>query len=511
MAAVPLGELFRSVGLPLPAGADAAALVSRVDADSRRVERGSLFVGLPGTRLDGGCFWADALSRGALLCVVSEAAAAARPAAPGQPLPAVVRDPAAWLGPLAAALHGQPSTALELVGVTGTNGKTTTTHLIEHLSCHCGAVTGLFGTLENRWPGHALTASHTTAFADRLQDNLAQAVASGVERLAMEVSSHALAQQRVAGCRFSAAIFTNLSQDHLDYHHDLERYFEAKAMLFSDRYLAGRAVVNGEDPYGQRLARQLGERAWRCAVRDGAGPAVAAELWMDGLTLSAAGARGRLQSPLGSGPFQSPLLGRFNLMNLLQAVGVLLQLGCPLATLLEGITSFSGVPGRMEQVPADDLSVIVDYAHTPDGLENALVAVRPFVEGELICLFGCGGDRDRGKRPRMAAIASRLADRVMVTSDNPRTEDPRQIVSDVLGGIPQGTFCLVEQDRSLAIQRAILTAAPGDTIFIAGKGHEDYQVLGTTKVHFDDREQAAEAIQRRRQCLRVGGSRPGAG
>jgi len=495
-----LHPLLRHLGLAVPQGLENRP-VSGISCDSRRVGTGTVFVGLPGTGVDGGKFWREAVAAGAAAAVIGPAAAATVPPEPGDPV-LVVDDPVArWAGQLAAEFWQQPSRRLALIGVTGTNGKTTTTHLIEHLSARCGRPSALFGTLVNRWPGQSVTAQHTTAFADVLQAQLAQAVEAGAQVGAMEVSSHALDQQRVAGCQFSGAIFTNLTQDHLDYHASMQDYFEAKARLFAPPLLAAEAgaVVNGDDPWGARLAERLGERCWRSSFdADGT-----AELRLADLVFSAQGVSGTLISPLGSGPFRSPLLGRFNLMNQLQAVGALLQQGLPLALLLEALADFRGVPGRMERVSVGrpengngrHPAVLVDYAHTPDGLESALAACRPFTAGALICVFGCGGDRDRGKRPQMGAIAARLADRVVVTSDNPRTEDPAQILADVVAGIPAGTALQVEQDRARAIAAAIAAAGPADLVLIAGKGHEDYQILGTTKVHFDDREEAEKALR----------------
>ena len=503
-----LQPLLRQVGLPPlpdPTGALTQAVVSGVSCDSRRVGPGTLFVGLPGTAVDGGSFWPEVLAAGAVAAVIGPSSSAARPPAPGDPVLVVEPPLALWAGRLAAEFWGQPSRRLALIGVTGTNGKTTTTYLIEHLAAAASRPAALFGTLQNRWPGYSATATHTTAFADLLQADLAQAVAAGSSIAAMEVSSHALDQQRVAGCRFAGAVFTNLTQDHLDYHPSMQAYFEAKARLFAPELLEGGAVVNVDDPWGARLAERLREAGpgaggstpcWRGSLVD---PAV--ELHISEVVMGSEGVSGRLHSPSGEGPFRSPLVGRFNLMNLLQAVGVLLQQGLPLPPLLEGLASFRGVPGRMERVggPAGAAlpAVLVDYAHTPDGLENALAACRPFTEGRLICVFGCGGDRDRSKRPQMAAIAARLADAVVVTSDNPRTEDPQRILDDVVAGIPAGTELVVEGDRAAAIAAAIARAAPQDLVLIAGKGHEDYQILGTTKVHFDDREQAARALMAR--------------
>ena len=488
-----LHPVLQQVGLEVPLGVPNGEL-SGISCDSRRIGRGTLFVGLPGTQVDGGCFWPQALQAGAVAAVISEAAAALQPPGPGDAVLVAPEPLTRWAGELAAAFWSQPSRRLALIGVTGTNGKTTTTYLIEHLAVSSGRPSALFGTLVNRWPGHSVTAQHTTAFADLLQAQLAQAVEAGAQIGAMEVSSHALDQQRVAGCHFSGAVFTNLTQDHLDYHPSMQAYFEAKARLFAEPLLAGGAVVNGDDPWGAQLVSRLGKACWRSSLED-----PSAELFIRDLQLGAGGVRGVLQTPAGEGAFHSPLLGRFNLMNLLQAVGALVQQGVPLCQLLEGLANFRGVPGRMERVVVGDgggyPAVLVDYAHTPDGLANALAACRPFTKGRLICVFGCGGDRDRSKRPQMGAIAAQLADRVVVTSDNPRTEDPLSILNDVVAGISAGTDLVAEVDRARAIALGIAAAEPCDLVLIAGKGHEDYQILGTTKIHFDDREEAERALR----------------
>ena len=488
-----LHPVLQQVGLEVPVGVPNGEL-SGISCDSRRIGRDTLFVGLPGTQVDGGCFWPQALQAGAVAAVISEAAAALQPPGPGDAVLVAPEPLTRWAGELAAAFWSQPSRRLALIGVTGTNGKTTTTYLIEHLAVSSGRPSALFGTLVNRWPGHSVTAQHTTAFADLLQAQLAQAVEAGAQIGAMEVSSHALDQQRVAGCHFSGAVFTNLTQDHLDYHPSMQAYFEAKARLFAEPLLAGGAVVNGDDPWGAQLVSRLGKACWRSSLED-----PSAELFIRDLQLGAGGVRGVLQTPAGEGAFHSPLVGRFNLMNLLQAVGALVQQGVPLAQLLEGLANFRGVPGRMERVVVGDgcgdPAVLVDYAHTPDGLANALAACRPFTAGRLICVFGCGGDRDRSKRPQMGAIAAQLADRVVVTSDNPRTEDPLSILNDVVTGISAGTDLVVEVDRARAIALGIAAAEPCDLVLIAGKGHEDYQILGTTKIHFDDREEAERALR----------------
>ena len=509
-----LHPLLRHVGVEPPAGL-ANPEVTRVSCDSRRLGGGSLFVGLPGSQVDGGTFWPEALQAGAVAAVIGPGAAAARPPGPADPVVVVPEPVAQWAGLLAAEFWQQPSRRLALIGVTGTNGKTTITHLIEHLAVHAGRPAALFGTLVNRWPGHSVTAQHTTGFADLLQAQLAQAADAGAQLAAMEVSSHALDQRRVAGCCFAGAVFSNLSQDHLDYHPSMQAYFEAKALLFGEPLLRGGAVVNIDDDWGRRLAERLAAEGhgpqgpqplWRSSLSD-----PAAELQVRDLNLGPEGSSGTLITPLGQGPFRSPLVGRFNLMNLLQAVGSLAQQGLSLPLLLESLASFRGVPGRMERVTVPNRvalpTVLVDYAHTPDGLDNALAAARPFTSGRLICVFGCGGDRDRSKRPQMGAIAARLADRVVVTSDNPRTEDPQRILEEVVAGIPAGTPLQVEPDRALAIAGAIASAQSDDLVLIAGKGHEDYQILGTTKIHFDDREEAEKALRARLAAERQQGER----
>jgi len=501
-----LHPLLRQTGLAVPPDLENLE-VSSVSCDSRRVGAGTVFVGLPGTSVDGGCFWPEALAAGAACAVIGRSAAEARPPADGDAVLVVAEPVARWAGLLAAAFWQDPSQRLRLIGVTGTNGKTTTTHLLEHLAGRCGHPAALFGTLVNRWPGQSVTAQHTTAFADVLQAQLAQAAEAGARIGAMEVSSHALDQQRISGCRFAGAVFTNLTQDHLDYHPSMEAYFEAKASLFRPPLLHPEAsdgplaVINVDDAWGRQLAGRLGEACWSSSLEEGS----SADLRMEQLQFGSDGVSGVLVSPLGSGAFRSPLLGRFNLMNQLQAVGALLQQGLPLHPLLEALADFRGVPGRMERVQVGRRecregslpAVLVDYAHTPDGLESALNACRPFTGGRLICVFGCGGDRDRSKRPQMGEIAARLADQLVVTSDNPRTEDPQQILKDVVAGIPAGTALQVQADRATAIAEAIAAAEPGDLVLIAGKGHEDYQILGTTKIHFDDREEAEKALRAR--------------
>jgi UDP-N-acetylmuramoyl-L-alanyl-D-glutamate--2,6-diaminopimelate ligase len=295
------------------------------------------------------------------------------------------------------------------------------------------------------------------------------------------------------GCPFEVAVFTNLTQDHLDYHQNMENYFQAKARLFSPEYLTGRAIVNLDDEYGKRLIAQIpASQVWSYSTTD-----ATADLWTSDLEYKQTGVQGKLHTPQGEISFSSPLVGDYNLENLLAAVGTALHLGMNLEAIVTAMASFPGVPGRMERVqisPAQDITTIVDYAHTPDSLESLLTAARPFITGEVICVFGCGGDRDKTKRPQMGKIAADLADRVVVTSDNPRTEDPAQILKDVMAGISRTEGVETIPDRATAIAHAISIAKPGDGVLIAGKGHEDYQILGTEKIHFDDREQARMAL-----------------
>ncbi len=471
------------------------AEVKGLSTNSHACQAGDLFFGMPGTRVDGGEFWQSAIAAGAIAAVVTPQALAKQPPTDGRCL-LLAEDMVSVCAQMAAAFHDYPAQKLKMVGVTGTNGKTTTTHLIEYFLSQAQLPTALFGTLYTRWSGYEQTALHTTPFAVQLQANLAEAVKAGNQYAVMEVSSHALAQSRVKGCTFEVGVFTNLTQDHLDYHRDMEDYFQAKSLLFSPDYLSGKAIINADDAYGQRLIKTLeSDRLWSYSVSNSD-----ADLWTSDLEYKANGVSGILHTPLGEIEFNSPLVGQFNLANLLAAVGAVLHLGVDLPTITQKLAQFQGVPGRMERVqisPEQDISVIVDYAHTPDSLENLLNAARPFISGKMICVFGCGGDRDRTKRPLMGKIAAQLADLAVVTSDNPRTEDPQRILDDILTGIPASVEPMVIGDRALAIATAIQDARPGDGVLIAGKGHEDYQILGTEKIHFDDREKAREALAKR--------------
>ncbi|MGK7892463.1 MAG: UDP-N-acetylmuramoyl-L-alanyl-D-glutamate--2,6-diaminopimelate ligase [Xenococcus sp. (in: cyanobacteria)] len=469
--------------------------VTGLSTNSHACKQGDLFMGMPGTRVDGGEFWQSAVTSGAIAALVTPNAAGKKPPTNNDCL-IITEDMIGTCAEIAAAFYGYPTQTLKMVGITGTNGKTTTSHLIEYFLLQSQLPTALLGTLYTRWQGYQETATHTTPFAVELQRQLASALTAGSQYAVMEVSSHALAQGRVKNCNFEVGVFTNLTQDHLDYHQDMEDYFQAKALLFSPEYLSGKAIINLDDPYGQRLIAQLApEKVWSYSISN-----PEADLYTSDLNYQATGVSGILHTPAGEIPFNSPLVGQFNLANLLAAVGAVLHLEVKLSVVAATLTQFSGVPGRMERVQIEDsqdISVIVDYAHTPDSLENLLKAARPFVSGKTICVFGCGGDRDRTKRPLMGQIAAELADLVVVTSDNPRTENPQAILDDVVAGIPTRIKPLVIGDRAQAIATAISQAGSGDGVLIAGKGHEDYQILGTEKIHFDDREQAREALKTR--------------
>jgi UDP-N-acetylmuramoyl-L-alanyl-D-glutamate--2,6-diaminopimelate ligase len=384
------------------------------------------------------------------------------------------------MGPIADVFFGRPSERLLVLGVTGTNGKTTTAYLQHAILAAAGHTAGLLGTIERRIGGVAEPAQRTTSEAIDLQRDLRRMLDAGDTACAMEVSSLALDQQRVAGVRFAAAAFTNLTQDHLDYHADMEAYFAAKALLFDGRCPT---AANADDAYGRRLPADL-----RFGL---ATPG--AEVRAEDVRYGAHGTAFRLRTPWGDAEVATRLVGRFNVENALAAVSSAGLAGVPLAAIVTGLEGVAGVPGRLEVVSGDrPFAVIVDYAHTADALENVLRALRPLATGRLIVVFGCGGDRDRGKRPTMARVACALADEVIITTDNPRSEDPLAIIAEVAAGA-DGRHA-VEPDRRRAIERAIAAAAPGDVVLIAGKGHEQGQDVAGSVTPFDDRVVACEVL-----------------
>ena len=469
--AVMLADLLEGVPVTGVRGDPATTPVRSVEFDSRRVAAGALFCCVPGERTDGHAHATEAVARGAssLLCEhfldlgvtqVGVGEGGVRPA----------------MAAVAAAFHGHPARSLQTVGVTGTNGKTTVTQLVRSVLEADGRPTGVIGTLDG---------ARTTPEAPDLQRRLADLVADGRTAVAMEISSHALTQYRADAIVFDVAAFTNLSRDHLDHHGSMEAYFEAKASLFAPERFR-RAVVFAGDPWGERLLGRL-----------------STGLGSDRVTAVRSDEASDVELVVGHSRFtwrgrrvDLPLSGRFNVDNALVAAAIGVSLGVGEDQVVSGLSAAAPVPGRMESVgPGWPVAVLVDYAHTPAGLGSALEAGRALAGGgRLLCVFGCGGDRDRGKRPEMGATATTLADVVVLTSDNPRSEDPVAIIDEVRSGMVPGTPVTVEPDRALAIRAAVDEARPGDVVLVAGKGHEDTQTGGGTTVHFDDREESRAAL-----------------
>jgi UDP-N-acetylmuramoyl-L-alanyl-D-glutamate--2,6-diaminopimelate ligase len=463
---------------------DATADIRDATADSRAVAPETLFFCVPGHTVDGHDFAADAVSRGARAVVVERwldlDAAQLRVAS--------VRDA---MGPLSAAVFGQPSSAMTVVGVTGTNGKTTSAFMLEKAFAAGGAATGLMGTVEVHIAGAVHPVVHTTPEAPDLQRLLARMRDAGVGAVAMEVSSHGLSLGRVAGTRFACGLFTNLTRDHLDFHRTMEDYESAKAMLF-DGTLAARGAANVDDSAGRRLV----ERAAIPLVSFGL--AGDAEVRAVDVESSREGSRFVCATDGDRVGVSVNIAGRYNVSNALGVMAVFRALGLPLEQAAEGIGALRGVPGRMEAIDAGQpFSVLVDYAHTPDSLVNVLRAAREVCEGSLIAVFGCGGDRDPGKRPVMGKIGTALADRAIITSDNPRSEDPSAIIAAIEAGAREASGIYeIEPDRRAAIARAVAVARAGDVVVIAGKGHETGQKFADRVVPFDDRTVAREELER---------------
>lgn len=480
---------------------DESVMVSGVCSDSRRVEPGDLFAALRGRSFDGATYVAQATERGAQ-AVLSE-----RPLSCGVPV-LQVDDVRRRLGAIAHHVYGAPTEALRTVGVTGTNGKTTVTHLLESVLLHAGKRPALLGTVALRGPQGEEGAELTTPEADRLASFAARSRAAGATHLVLEVSSVALREERVRGMRFEVAAFTNLSHDHLDYHGTFEAYGAEKERLFTE-YAPATSVVVVDHAFGAALAAQLSGRLLRCSVQGGS-----AEIQARVFESTREGIRAEVQTPAGTLALTSPLFGAHNMENLLVTIGCALALGIDLPLIGEALRTARGAPGRMERVhDPRGVLVLVDYAHSPDALARALAALRPLTAGRLFVLFGCGGDRDRQKRPAMAEAAATLADLTILTSDNPRSEPPEAILAemepaaakhqprvapDALSGVDRGYALLA--DRRSAIAAALAGARAGDTVLLAGKGHENYQIVGATRQPFDDRLEAAAAIATLGSC-----------
>lgn len=478
-----LSELFVQAAIPFEGVIPGECEVGSIEIDSRKVVAGSLFCAVRGTRLDGND-WADrALVQGACAIVTDRTECRDLP---GRILVASVPDS---VGPLCRALCRDPLSGLPILAVTGTNGKTSSAFLAESIFQEAGWAPALSSTVAMRYPGHAAVADMTTPDAVTLWDFLAKATSAGARSLVLETSSHALHQGRLAGIEVQAAVFTNLTRDHLDYHGSVDAYFEAKVLLFT-RHLRpdGIAVVNADDEHGRLLMRRLGGRA--LGVSTGAGT----DYRIADLSTTMDGNRFRLVSKDLDLALESPLLGEVFARNLAGVAVAALRLGAS-PEAVRRAAARTTVPGRLQLVKGVVLRGAVDYAHTPDALERLLEGLRPLVPGKLVCVFGCGGDRDKGKRPLMGGIANRLSDLAVATSDNPRTEDPEAILDQVCAGFAHGTETVRISDRREAIRFAASRLSPGDFLVVAGKGHEDYQIVGGEKRHFDDVEELSRALR----------------
>ncbi len=480
--------------------------VTSIHCRSDNVRPGGVFVALTGQHADGNDYIDEALARGAVAVVTEKSDI-------DNAIVAQVENARKALALMSATFYGKPAEALIMIGVTGTNGKTTSVALIESILRAKGIAVGVIGTENYRYHGKTFANPLTTPESIDLQRILADMVASGVTHVVMEVSSHALAQQRVDGCAYDVAVFTNLTQDHLDYHKDMENYWVCKQLLFT-HYLGlsfkkekTAAVINCNDARGRQLSGRLKDTRVIC-VGDNDDCSVAP---ID-IRYTPDGIFGDIRTPVGTLCVRSLLAGHYNLENILCAVGVAVALGVENDITRSGIEAFSGVPGRLESVSNHlDRYVYVDYAHTPDALANVLTTVRAITPDRLFCVFGCGGDRDRKKRPQMGKIAVAMADRVVITSDNPRSEDPADIINDILVGVEEtalpaidfqdlgrpdvGKRYLVEPDRARGIAAAMMASRPGDAVVIAGKGSEPYQILKDETIDFDDRLEARKALQ----------------
>ena len=483
----------------VPADAALDAPCAGVEYDSRRVKPGSVFVALPGQKADGAAFAPQAVAAGAV-AVLSERAAATDARVPW----IVVPNARLALGHLAAEFFGHPSRRMKVVGITGTNGKTTTSYLMQSIFESAGIRCGLMGTVTYRIGDREIAATRTTPEAPEVQGFMRQMVDAGCGACVMEVSSHALAMHRVDGIRFAAGIFTNLTRDHLDFHQDMESYFAAKRRLFEMLPVDSPAVVNMDDPRGASLVDIAGWPVTYGINRDADVTPGPLNFGLEGLTFD-------IRMPQGTAHVKSRLVGRPNVYNILAATGTAAWLGLRIREIEEGLQKLGGVPGRFELVSArgDDITVVVDYAHTDDALRNLLETARPLASRRLVTVFGAGGDRDRTKRPLMGMVAARLSDVVVITSDNPRTEDPMRIIEEVkLGAEPEtrqgNAQVVVIPDRRDAILQAIDRASVGDVVLIAGKGHEKYQEVAGRVTPFDDVAVAREALEARREKSRVG-------
>jgi UDP-N-acetylmuramoyl-L-alanyl-D-glutamate--2,6-diaminopimelate ligase len=461
--------------------------ISGVQEDSRLVGSGDLFVARSGTKTDGSRYVNDAKTRGAVAVVTAQNL-------PDSPLPQIVFDDPCAASELANAFHGRPSKSVRVLGVTGTNGKTTTAYLVRHILNNVDQRCGMIGTVEIDDGQQIAEATMTTPGAIEMANLIAKMRQHGCRACAAEVSSHALHQGRAGGIRFAGAGFTNLTGDHLDYHGEMENYAAAKAVLFTSLGPNAVASINCDDPWADRMIHDCAARLIRFSAKNDR----RADYRASDATVSAQGTRFILHTPDAQAQVSMSLIGRHNIENALCAaslVGEVFHLSAE--QIAAGLHDAAGAPGRLQSIRCgQSFAVLVDYAHTDDAMRNVLCALRPLTRGKLRIVFGCGGDRDRSKRPRMARAAEELADCIYITSDNPRTEEPRAILNEIVAGLTsREKLAMVEQDRRAAIEQALSDADPDDVVLIAGKGHEDYQIIGTTKHHFDDVEECERVLR----------------
>lgn len=481
--------------------------IKGISSDSRKIEKGYIFAALKGVNIDGRSFIADAIANGAS-AILLEDGSKQLDNIPSPVSTVLVPEGRKALGLIAAKYYGNPSDKLKLVGITGTNGKTTTSYILEAIVKAEGRSAGVIGTVNYRFAGKKIAAPNTTPEPSELQRILADMIDAGTTDCIMEVSSHAIDQERIAGCSFDSAIFTNLTMDHLDYHGTMEEYGKVKERLFTNRSTNGAksgaskstsrvisAVINIDDPFGMEMAKKL-TNVLTYSLAGG-------DIFPLQMNETADGMTGILETPNGKIAIDSSLIGNYNLSNIMAATGAALSLGISLKSIEKGIRAFKNVPGRIERISLPkgygDCRVFVDYAHTPDALERVIKAIRPTTKGRTITLFGCGGDRDKDKRPLMGKIAISNSDFTVITSDNPRSENPSSIIAEIekgainAGGTPGDDYTIIA-DRRKAINDAAAMVKSGDTLLLAGKGHEDYQIVKGERLHFDDAEEVKMAF-----------------
>ncbi|WP_024862136.1 UDP-N-acetylmuramoyl-L-alanyl-D-glutamate--2,6-diaminopimelate ligase [Ruminococcus flavefaciens] len=456
--------------------------ISSVTDDTRKVTEGSLFVCVKGGSFDGHTAAKEMLEKGAAAVVCERDL--------GLGDRQIITDNSRKLyGQICSAWFGHPERKMKLIGVTGTNGKTTITNVIKHILMKNGHKTGLVGTIQNEIGDEILHTDNTTPMAYDFMGLLAKMADAGCEYVVMEVSSFGLCQYRIGSSHFDVAVFTNLTQDHLDYHKDMEDYYQAKKMLFD---ICDCAVINADDDYGRRLFGEVSCKRLSFSVKENA------DFYADGIKIKATGSSFWFCNGDKSHLIKSRMPGQFNVSNITAAIAACLEAGLTIENIIPAVEEYNGVKGRCEVIPTGlDFTVICDYAHTPDAVENILKSVKEYTENDLICLFGCGGNRDAAKRPKMAKAAAKYADKLIVTSDNPRNEEPEAIIKDILAGLEGADVNYdVVVDRKEAIFHALKIAEKGDIIVLAGKGHEDYQILaGMEHIHFDEREIVAEGLK----------------